>query len=98
MGTVASFSDGVLTLGDADGPAEFAVADETPVRITTTAAEAASELTAGVTVTAFVQREADGSLSAASVNVGTGRAAASAAGCSAAGRAAARVGGGQGGR
>ncbi|MCY4583778.1 MAG: hypothetical protein OXE50_13435 [Chloroflexi bacterium] len=69
-GTIASFADGVLTLENADGSADFAVADETPVRITTTAAEAASELTAGVSVTAFVQREADGSLSAASVNVG----------------------------
>ncbi len=69
-GSVASFADGVLTLETADGPAEFALADETPVRITTTAAEAAGELAAGVTVTAFVQREADGSLSAASVNVG----------------------------
>ena len=54
----------------ADGAAEFAVADETPVRITATAAEAAGELAAGVSVVAFVQREADGSLSAASVNVG----------------------------
>lgn len=70
MGTVASFTEGVLTLETADGPTEFTVPDETPVRITETAAEAASELTAGVTVTAFVQREADGSLSAASVNVG----------------------------
>ena len=70
MGTVASFADGVLTLETADGPAEFALADETPVRITTTAAEAAGELAAGVAVTAFVQREADGSLSAASVSVG----------------------------
>ena len=76
-GTVVSFADGVLTLETAEGAAEaavaeFALADETPVRITTTAAEAASELAAGVTVTAFVQREADGSLSAASVNVGGG--------------------------
>ena len=72
MGTVASFADGVLTLETADGPAEFALADDTPVRITTTAAEAASELASGVTVTAFVQREADGNLSAASVSVGGG--------------------------
>ncbi|MYA51396.1 MAG: hypothetical protein F4Y25_11805 [Chloroflexi bacterium] len=77
MGSITSFADGVLTLETADGAAEaavaeFAVADDTPVRITATAAEAASELAAGVTVTAFVQREADGSLSAASVNVGGG--------------------------
>lgn len=72
MGTITSFADGVLTLETAEGAAEFAVPDDTPVRITATAAEAASELTAGVTVTAFVQREADGSLSAASVNVGGG--------------------------
>ena len=70
MGTVTSLADGVLTLETADGAAEFAVADETPVRITATAAEAAGELAAGVSVVAFVQREADGSLSAASVNVG----------------------------
>ena len=71
-GTVESFAGGVLTLETADGPAELAVADDAPVRITTTAAEAASELAAGVSVTAFVQRQADGSLSAASVRVGEG--------------------------
>lgn len=71
-GTVASFADGVLTLETADGAAEFALADETPVRITMTAAEAAGELAPGVTVTALVRREADGSLSAGSVSVGGG--------------------------
>ncbi|MXY59542.1 MAG: hypothetical protein F4Y96_03440 [Chloroflexi bacterium] len=71
-GTVVSFADGVLTLETTEDSAEFALADDTPVRITAPAAEAASELAAGVTVTAFVQREADGSLSAASVNVGGG--------------------------
>ena len=72
MGSIASFADGVLTLEAEDGSAEFAVSDDTPVRITTTAAEAAGELTAGASVTVFVQREADGSLSAASVSVGGG--------------------------
>ncbi len=72
IGSITSFADGVLTLETADGPTEFAVADDVPVRITTTAAEAASEVTAGVSVTAFVQREADGSLSAASVRIGAG--------------------------
>lgn len=72
MGAVTSLGDGVMTLETADGPAEFTLADDTPVRITMTAAEAAGELTAGVSVTAFVQREADGSLSATSVNVGGG--------------------------
>lgn len=76
-GTVASFADGVLMLETTEGAAEaavaeFALAGDTPMRITTTAAEAAGELAAGVTVTAFVQREADGSLSAASVNVDGG--------------------------
>ena len=71
-GTITSYADGVLTLQGEDSAAEFAVADDIPVRITTTAAEAASELTSGVTVTAFVQREADGTLSAASVTVGGG--------------------------
>ncbi len=72
MGSITSLSDGVLTLETTDGPAEFTLADDTPVRITATAAEAAGELTAGVSVTAFVQREADGSLSAASVRIGEG--------------------------
>lgn len=71
-GMVASFADGVLTLDTADGPAEFAVADETPVRITGTALELAGELTGGVSVTAFVQRDATGGISAASVSVGEG--------------------------
>ncbi len=71
-GTITSYVDGVLTLQGEDSAADFAVADDIPVRITTTAAEAADELTAGETVTAFVQREADGSLSAASVTVGAG--------------------------
>ncbi|MCY4449761.1 MAG: hypothetical protein OXE02_13060 [Chloroflexi bacterium] len=71
-GTILSYADGVLTLQGADSEAEFVVGDDVPVRITTTAAEAADELAAGVTVTAFVQREADGSLSAASVTVGGG--------------------------
>ncbi len=71
-GTITSFADGVLTLQGEDSAAEFAVADDVPVRITTTAAEAADELAVGVTVTAFVQRETDGTLSAASVTVGAG--------------------------
>lgn len=71
-GTVASFAGGVLALETAEGAAEFALADDAPVRITTTAAEATAELAAGVSVTAFVFREADGSLSAASVGIGGG--------------------------
>ena len=71
VGSVTSFANGVLTLETADGAVELAVADNTVVRITTTAAGAeGEELTAGVSVTAFVQREADGSLSAANVTVG----------------------------
>lgn len=72
MGSIASLVDGVLTLETPDGQTEFAVVDDTPVRITTTAAEAAGELAAGVSVTAFVQRQADGSLAAASVRIGAG--------------------------
>ena len=69
-GTVTTFADDVLTLETTDGAVELAVADDTLVRITTTAEEAADELSAGASVTVFVQREADGSLSAASVNIG----------------------------
>lgn len=72
MGSITSFADGVLTLETESGGVTVAVPDDTPVQIVATAAEAAGELTPGVSVTAFVQREADGSLSAASVNVGGG--------------------------
>ena len=71
-GSIVSFADGVLTLETAEGSTGFAVADETPVRITMTVAEASGELTVGASVVAFVQREADGSLAAVSVSVGGG--------------------------
>ena len=70
MGSITSFADGVLTLRTADGAAAVAVADGTLVRIRSTAKEKAGELEAGVSVTAFVRREMDGSLSAATVSVG----------------------------
>ncbi len=69
-GSITSFGDGVLRLETADGAAAVAVADGTPVRIRLTAERAAGELAAGVSVTAFVRRELDGSLSAANLNVG----------------------------
>ncbi len=73
-GAVQSFAGGVLTVGTADGAVEIAAPDETPVQITATVETAADELAAGVTATAFVQREEDGSLVAASIAVGaTGR-------------------------
>ncbi|MCY4448864.1 MAG: hypothetical protein OXE02_08490 [Chloroflexi bacterium] len=69
-GSITSFADGALTLETADGAAVVVVADGTPVRIRSTAEEAAGELAPGVSVTAFVRREMDGSLSATSVSVG----------------------------
>lgn len=69
-GTVASFADGVLTLETENGEVTVAVPDDTPVQIVATAEEATGDLTAGVSVTAFVQREADGSLAAAAVHIG----------------------------
>ena len=70
VGSITSFADGALTLETADGAAVVVVADGTPVRIRSTAEEAAGELAPGVSVTAFVRREMDGSLSATSVSVG----------------------------
>ncbi len=70
LGSITSFAGGVLTLETADGAAAVTVTDGTPVRIRSTVEEAAGELAPGVSVTAFVRRELDGSLSAANVTVG----------------------------
>ena len=71
-GTVASYADGVLVVEGEEGAVEIAVADDTPLQVATTASEAGAALAAGETATAFVQRDAEGGLTAASVSVGSG--------------------------
>ncbi len=68
-GSVASFAGGTLTVATADGDVAVIVADETPTQVAATA-ETTAELTAGATITAFVQRGADGRLEAVSIIVG----------------------------
>ena len=72
MGTVASFTDGVLTVESAEGPVAVEVADEVLVLINTTASEAQAELATDAIVTVLVQRAADGSLEAVTVIAGSG--------------------------
>ena len=72
MGTVASFTDSVLTVERAEGPVAVEVADEVLVLINTTASEAQAELATDATVTVLVQRAADGSLEAVTVIAGSG--------------------------
>ena len=72
MGTVASFTDGVLTVESAEGPVAVEVADEVLVLINTTASEAQAELATDAVVTVLVQRAADGSLEAVTVIAGSG--------------------------
>ena len=70
-GAVASYADGVLVVESEEGAVEIAVADDTPLQVATTASEAGAALAAGETATAFVQRDAEGGLTAASVSVGS---------------------------
>ena len=72
MGTVASFTDGVLTVESAECPVAVKVRDEVLVLINTTAPEAQAELATDAIVTVLVQRAADGSLEAVTVIVGSG--------------------------
>ena len=72
MGTVASFTDGVLTVESAEGPVAVKVRDEVLVLINTTASEAQAELATDAIVTVLVQRAADGSLEAVTVIAGSG--------------------------
>ncbi len=69
-GTVVSYADGVLSVQTEQGPQSVNVPPETIVRITTTASEAADELTEGANRTVLVQRAADGSFEAVTVTVG----------------------------
>lgn len=69
-GTVVSFTDGTLTVAGEDGATDVAVGDQTLVMAALTAADAGDELAEGASVTAFVERGADGGLLATSIEIG----------------------------
>ena len=69
-GTVESFTDGTLTVAGEDGSTEVATGEQTLVAAELTARDAAAELTEGASVTAFVERGADGGLEASSIEIG----------------------------
>lgn len=69
-GTVESFADGTLTVAGDDGTTALAAGDQTIVSASLTAADAGDELAEGASVTAFVERGADGGLEASSIEAG----------------------------
>ncbi len=69
-GTVESFADGTLTVAGDDGTTALAAGEQTIVSASLTAADAGDELAEGASVTAFVERGADGGLEASSIEVG----------------------------
>lgn len=69
-GTVEAFADGTLTLAGEDGATDVGVGDQTLVVASLTASDAGDELAEGASVTAFVERGADGGLSASSIEIG----------------------------
>ena len=69
-GTIESYDGAVLTVATEAGSVDAAVSERTVVQVMTTASEAADELANAETVTVFVRRNADGSLTAANVAVG----------------------------
>ncbi len=69
-GTVESFADGTLTVAGDDGTTALSAGEQTIVSASLTAADAGDELAEGASVTAFVERGADGGLDASSIEVG----------------------------
>ena len=69
-GTIASVGGGTLVIDTADGPAEVALADDTPVLITRSFADAAGDLSQGTEITVVGQRTDDGGLQAIAVTTG----------------------------
>ena len=69
-GTVEAFADGTLTVAGEDGATDVGVGDQTLVMASLTAADAGDELAEGASVTVFVERGADGGLSATSIEIG----------------------------
>ena len=69
-GTIASVSGGTLMIDTAEGPAEVALGDDTPVLITRSFADAAGDLSQGTEITVVGQRTDDGGLQAIAVTTG----------------------------
>ena len=71
-GTIISFTDGVLELDTADGPATVSVSDDTPVQITVAFSDAADALQIDQQVTVVGQRGDDGSFTPFVITSGEG--------------------------
>lgn len=69
-GTVEAFADGTLTVAGEDGSTDVGIGDQTLVMASLTASDAGDELAEGASVTAFVERGADGGLLASSIEIG----------------------------
>ncbi len=69
-GTIASVGGGTLVIDTAEGPAEVVLADDTPVLITRSFADAAGDLPQGTEITVVGQRTDDGGLQAIAVTTG----------------------------
>ena len=69
-GTIASVGGGTLVIDTAEGPAEVALGDDTPVLITRSFADAAGDLSQGTEITVVGQRTDDGGLQAIAVTTG----------------------------
>lgn len=69
-GTVEAFADGTLTVAGEDGSTDVGIGGQTLVMASLTASDAGDELAEGASVTAFVERGADGGLLATSIEIG----------------------------
>ena len=69
-GTIASVGGGTLVINTAEGPVEVVLADDTPVLITRSFADAAGDLPQGTEITVVGQRTDDGGLQAIAVTTG----------------------------
>ena len=69
-GTIASVGGGTLVIETAEGPVEVVLADDTPVLITRSFADAAGDLPQGTEITVVGQRTDDGELQAIAVTTG----------------------------
>lgn len=69
-GTVEAFADGTLTVAGEDGSTDVGISGQTLVMASLTASDAGDELAEGASVTAFVERGADGGLLASSIEIG----------------------------
>jgi hypothetical protein len=68
-GTIASISATGVVLATSDGPVEVAIATDTPVRSSKTAADAGGELVQGAEILAILTRDSTGGISATNINL-----------------------------